>query len=60
MTIDEIQYKDWRIEILHGEMGWKSLIYRPASPLHEVVVPEGVDRHAVIEEAKAQIDRAMN
>ena len=56
MVIDEIHYKGWRIEVLHGELGWKALLYRPSSPLHEAAVPEGPDRHAIIQEAKVLID----
>jgi hypothetical protein len=57
MAIDEIHYKDWRIAVLPCESGWKALVYRPSSPLHESTVPLGQDRRAVIAEAKALIDR---
>ena len=56
MATDEIHYKGWRIEVLHGEPGWKALVYRPSSPLHEADVPNGSDRHTVIEGAKTLID----
>lgn len=57
MTFDEIHYKDWRIEVLRDESGWEALVYCPGSPLHERTVPHGADRRAVIEDAKALIDR---
>jgi hypothetical protein len=56
MVIDELHYKEWRIEVLHGELGWKALLYRPSSPLHETTAPEGSDRRVVIHEAKTLID----
>lgn len=59
MTMDEIHYKKWRIEILHGDQGWKALIYRPGSPLHELAVPEGQDRRAVLAKAQTLIDEAL-
>ena len=59
MTIDEIHYKGWRVEILHGDRGWKALLYCPRSPLHDTTVPEGPDRRAVIESAKLLIDEAL-
>jgi hypothetical protein len=55
--MEEIQYKDWRIEVLAHEAGWKALVYRPHSPLHETTVPQGPDRRAVIVDAKDLIDR---
>lgn len=58
MVIDEIHYKGWRIEVPQDDTGWKALIYRPSSLLHEVIVPHGPDRRAVIEEAKSLIDRS--
>jgi hypothetical protein len=58
MAIDEIHYKGWRMEVLQDGPGWKALVYRPSSPLHEATVPHGPDRRAVIEEAKALIDRS--
>jgi hypothetical protein len=36
---DEIHYKEWRIDMMHGESGWEALIYPPSSPLHEICVP---------------------
>lgn len=59
MAIDEIHYKGWRVEILHGDKGWKALLYRPSSLLHETTVPEGPDRHAVIENAKLLVDEGQ-
>jgi hypothetical protein len=56
---DEIHYKGWRIDLMHGDRGWEALIYRPGSPLHEVTVPHGDDRHAVIEDAKMLIDKLL-
>jgi hypothetical protein len=56
-AMDEIHYKDWRIEVLPDESGWEALVYCSGSPLHEKAVPHGPDRRAVIEEAKALIDR---
>ena len=56
---DEIYYKKWRIDVMQSEPGWEALIYRPHSPLHEVSVPHGQNRHAVIEEAKALIDKLL-
>ena len=53
---DEIHYKEWRIALMHKGLGWEALIYRPNSPLHDVSVPHGNDRHAVIEKAKLLID----
>ena len=52
---DEIHYKEWRIR----GPGWKALIYRPNSPLHEAYEPAGQDRRAVIEDAKALIDKLL-
>lgn len=58
MGIDEFDYKGWRIEVLHAELGWKTLVYRPSSLLHEVEVPQGPDRAAVIKDAQVLIDKA--
>jgi hypothetical protein len=57
IAMDEIHYKDWRIEVLPHASGWKALVYRPSSPLHEATVPREPDRRSVIAEAKALIDR---
>jgi hypothetical protein len=46
MAIDEIHYKRWRIEVLQGEPGWKTLLYFPDSPLHGAAAPDGTDRRA--------------
>ena len=54
--MDEINYKGWRIDVLHQQDGWKALIYRPSSLLHETSVPKGSDRRAVLEEATMVID----
>jgi len=59
MENDEIHYKGWRIEVLHGELGWKALAYRPSSLLHELEVPNGSDRRSIIEDAKALIDKLI-
>ena len=56
---DEIHYKDWRIDMVRSESVWEALIYRPSSPLHEVAVPHGQNRHAVIEKAKLLIDELL-
>jgi hypothetical protein len=56
IAMDEIKYKGWRIDVLHQGDGWKALIYRPSSPLHEINVPNGSDRRAVLEEATMIID----
>lgn len=56
---DEIRYKEWRIDVMQSGPGWEALVYRPNSPLHEVSVPHQNDRHAVIEEAKALIDKML-
>jgi hypothetical protein len=53
---DEIHYKEWRIDLMHGTSGWEALIYRPGSPLHEMSVPVGQARRTVLEEGKRQID----
>lgn len=55
--MDEIRYKNWRIEVLTDGPGWKALVYRLTSPLHETTVPHGPDRDAVVAEAVALIDR---
>jgi hypothetical protein len=57
--MDEINYKGWRIDVPHQGEGWKALIYRPSSLLHETTVPEGPDRRAVLEEAKTLIDSLL-
>jgi hypothetical protein len=59
MTIDEINYKGCRIDVLHQGEGWKALVYRPSSPLHEVTVPDGPNRRSVIEEAKMLADKFL-
>ncbi len=56
---DEISYKDWRIAVMHHADGWEALVYRPSSLLHEVAVPRGPDRHAVIAQAKLLVDQMM-
>ena len=56
---DELYYKEWRIAVMHGGAGWKALVYRPDSPLHEVSVPHNGDRDAVIEAAKALVDKLL-
>jgi len=56
---DEIFYKEWRIDVMQSESGWEALIYRPSSPLHEVSVPHGQNRRAVIEGAKMLIDELL-
>jgi hypothetical protein len=57
--MDEITYKRWRIDLAHHGEGWKALIYRPSSLLHETTLPEGPDRRAVLEEAKTLIDTML-
>ena len=42
---------------MRREHGWEAMVYRPSSPLHEIKVPKGPDRHTVIEEAKALVDQ---
>jgi hypothetical protein len=59
IAMDEIKYKGWRIDVLHQGEGWKALIYRPSSLLHEIDVPEGSDRRAVLEEATTVIDSLL-
>jgi hypothetical protein len=56
LAIEEFQYKEWRVGLWSQGGGWKALIYRPHSLLHEPRVPSGQDRHTVIEEAKILID----
>ena len=56
MAMDEIHYKRWRIEVLQGEPGWKTLLYFPDSPLHGAAAPDGTDRRAVMKEAEALAD----
>jgi hypothetical protein len=58
--MDEINYKRWRIDVAHHGEGWKALIYRPSSLLHETKVPEGPDRRAVLEKAKTMIDELLS
>lgn len=57
MAVDGIHFEGWRVAILHGEAGWKALVYRPSSPLHETAVLHGADRRAVIAKAKLLINR---
>lgn len=57
--MDEINYKRWRIDLAHHGEGWKALIYRPSSLLHETTVPKGPDRHIVLEEAKSFIEALL-
>jgi hypothetical protein len=57
--MDEINYKGWRIDLLHEQDGCKALIYRPSSLLHETNVPKGSDRRAVLEEATTVIDSLL-
>lgn len=52
MALDEIHYKGWRIEVLQGQPGWRTLVYYPGSPLHGSVAPDGTDRRAVMEQAE--------
>jgi hypothetical protein len=59
IAMDEITYKGWRIDVLHQQDGWKALIYRPSSLLHETTVPEGSDRRAMIEEAMTVINSLL-
>lgn len=59
MASEDIHYKGWRIDVLHQGAGWKALIYRPSSLLHEETVPAGADRHAVMQAAKALVDRYL-
>jgi len=56
MGVDEVHYKSWRIEVLHGQPGWKTLVYYPNSPLHGAAVPDGPDRRAIMEELKTIIE----
>ncbi len=57
MALEEIHYKGWRIDLLHQGAGWKALIYRPSSLLHEEPVPTGSDRRMVMREAKTLVDQ---
>ena len=59
MASDEIHYKGWRIDVLHQGAGWKALIYRPSSLLHEEPVPMGSDRRAVMRQAKTLVDQCL-
>ena len=59
MASEEIHYKGWRIEVLHQGQGWKALVYRPSSPLHEEPVPSGPDRRVVMQEAKMLVDQGL-
>jgi hypothetical protein len=56
MAKEQINYKEWCIDLCIEGSGWKALIYRPHSVLHEETIPTGQDRHAVIEKAKNLID----
>jgi hypothetical protein len=56
MEKEEILYKEWRIDLWMQDSGWKALIYRPHSTLHEPTVPTGQNRRMVIEDAKSFID----
>jgi hypothetical protein len=56
---EAFHYKGWRVEVLHDGAGWKALVYWPISPLHEAEVPEGPDRHLVMEKAKTLIDELL-
>jgi hypothetical protein len=59
MVGSEFHYKDWRVEVLHKGQGWKALVYRPHSPLHEAETPESPDSRAVMEKAMTLIDRLL-
>jgi hypothetical protein len=59
MASDEIHCKEWRIDVLHQGAGWKALIHRPSSRLHEEPVPMGSDRRAVMREAKTLVDQCL-
>jgi hypothetical protein len=59
MASEGIQYKGWRIDLLHQGAGWKALVFRPSSLLHEKPVPTGLDRRAVILKAKTLIDQCL-
>jgi hypothetical protein len=52
IAVDEINYKV-------QQNGWKALIYRPSSLLHETNVPKGSDRRAVLEESTIFIDSLL-
>ena len=57
MAIDEIRDKRWRIEVLQGEPGWKTLLYYPDSALHGTAAPDATDHRAMMEETMALIGR---
>ena len=59
MELDALHYKGWRIEVLHADAGWKALVYRPSSPLHEEPALTGPDRHRVMEDAKTLVDQRL-
>jgi hypothetical protein len=56
MAIDEIHGKRWRIEVLQGEPGWRTLLYYPDAPLHGAADLDATDCRAAMEEAKAFAD----
>ena len=56
MAIDETHYKGWRIEVLHGGLGWKVLVYRPGATTLAATFPNYPNRREAIEEAKMFID----
>jgi hypothetical protein len=58
-VVPEKTAKGWRIEVLHHGDGWKALVYRTTSPLHEITVPNRPDRRAVIEGAKELVDKLL-
>jgi hypothetical protein len=59
MAPDDLHYKGWRIEVLHADAGWKALVYRPSSLLHEEPAPTGPDRHAVMQDARMLVDQRL-
>lgn len=59
MAGSEFHYKEWRVEVLHKGQGWKALIYRPHSLLHETEVPEGSGTRMVTEKAMRLIDKLL-
>lgn len=59
MIQGDISYKGCRIDVLYQGDGWKALIYRPSSLLHEMIVPAGPNRRFVIEDAKTLIDELL-
>jgi hypothetical protein len=52
MGIDQIHDKSWRIEVLQGEPGWKTLVYHPGALLPGAAALDGPDRRAILEEVK--------